>query len=85
MADPRSSSGDGDDAAAERPGGAPPGMPRWVKVFAVIALVLAVLLVGLVALSDGDHGPGRHAGVSEAHEPIEQPVAPAGGLRPTGR
>ncbi len=33
------------------------GTPRWVKVFAVIGVVLAVLIV--VMLLTG-HGPGRH-------------------------
>ncbi|MGP9649380.1 hypothetical protein ACT3TP_02700 [Glutamicibacter sp. AOP38-B1-38] len=34
-------------------------IPRWVKVFVVIAVVLvAFLLVAL--LSGGEHGPGRH-------------------------
>ncbi len=37
------------------------GMPRWVKVFAAIGLILLVLLiVGLIA--GGHHGPGRHFG-----------------------
>jgi hypothetical protein len=31
--------------------------PRWVKVFAVVGLVLVVVLI--VALLGG-HGPGRH-------------------------
>jgi hypothetical protein len=40
--------------------GAPAGMPRWVKVFVVLALIAVVLLVvGL--LVGGNHGPGRHA------------------------
>ena len=34
-----------------------PGMPRWVKVFAVVALALALLLVALVLTGPG---PGRH-------------------------
>jgi len=38
------------------------GAPRWVKVFVIIALVLAVLIV--IALltggGPGGHGPGRH-------------------------
>lgn len=33
-------------------------MPRWVKVFAIVALV-AVLLV-LILLLTGGHGPARH-------------------------
>ncbi|GAA3933923.1 hypothetical protein [Actinoplanes auranticolor] len=34
-------------------------MPRWVKVFAVVGIALAVLV--LVALVTG-HDPGRHTG-----------------------
>lgn len=38
----------------------PPSMPRWVKVFAIIGIVL-VLLFGIVKLAGGgNHGPGRH-------------------------
>ena len=36
----------------------PPRMPRWVKVFVIIGLVLVVLLV--IGLLTGAHGPGRH-------------------------
>jgi len=37
------------------------GAPRWVKVFAIIALALAMLFVGLkVTGLGGNHGPGRH-------------------------
>lgn len=35
-----------------------PGMPRWVKISLIVALV-AVLLVVILLLSGG-HGPGRH-------------------------
>lgn len=35
------------------------GVPRWVKVFAVIGLVLVLVVV--VALLSG-HGPSRHMG-----------------------
>ena len=36
--------------------------PRWVKVFGIIALVLAVLVVVMLATGrGGSHGPGRHA------------------------
>lgn len=38
----------------------PPPLPRWVKVFGIIALVL-VLLVGVIMLTGGgEHGPSRH-------------------------
>ena len=40
--------------------GHPPATPRWVKVSALVLLVLAVLLV-VVLIVGGTHGPGRHA------------------------
>ena len=42
--------------------------PRWVKVSAVLALVL-VALVGVMVLmggGPGGHGPGRHTGTGDA-------------------
>jgi hypothetical protein len=38
------------------------GMPRWVKVSMIVALVLVVLVVVmlLVGGGPGDHGPRRH-------------------------
>ena len=36
------------------------GVPRWVKVFVITALGLALLMVVLMLLSGGQHGPGRH-------------------------
>jgi hypothetical protein len=38
---------------------APPGAPRWVKVFGIVAAVV-VLLFLILLLTGGDHGPGRH-------------------------
>jgi hypothetical protein len=46
----------GDGSSASGPA---QGMPRWVKVFVGIAIVLAVLAV-VALLAPGDHGPGRH-------------------------
>jgi hypothetical protein len=37
----------------------PPGMPRWVKLFGIIVLVLVLLFV-LSVVAGGQHGPGRH-------------------------
>jgi hypothetical protein len=41
------------------------GTPRWVKVFGVIALVLILLVVVMLVIG-GNHGPGRHASSGEA-------------------
>ena len=73
---------------AETPGGvptdddaAPPRAPRWVKISAAVALVLAVLVV-IVMVAGGNHGPGRHTGGSDA----EQHTAPpeSGHMPPAG-
>jgi hypothetical protein len=38
-----------------------PGTPRWVKVFAIIAIGLVLLVVILLVIGGpGRHGPGRH-------------------------
>ena len=34
-----------------------PGVPRWVKIFAVIGAVIVVLVVGLML---SGHGPSQH-------------------------
>ena len=34
-----------------------PGVPRWVKIFAVIGAVIVVLVVGLLL---SGHGPSQH-------------------------
>jgi hypothetical protein len=37
------------------------GTPRWVKVSAVIALLVVVLFVVVLLVGGGEHGPGRHS------------------------
>ena len=60
-----------------------PGMPRWVKVFGIIGIVL-VVLIG-IALATG-HGPGRHG--PSRHDPSDEPsvteqhTPPPGGHEP---
>ncbi len=49
------------DPGGSPDGGSPPATPRWVKVFALIALV-AVLVFLVLLLVGGEHGPGRHLG-----------------------
>jgi uncharacterized membrane protein len=44
--------------------------PRWVKVFAIIALVVVLLFVALL-IAPGSHGPGRH--MSRDRTPPAQP------------
>jgi uncharacterized cupredoxin-like copper-binding protein len=38
------------------------GIPRWVKVFGIIAIVLVLLVVVMLLAGGGGHGPGRHTG-----------------------
>jgi ABC-type transporter Mla subunit MlaD len=47
--------------------GATTGMPRWVKVFGIVGLVVIVLFVILLLTGRGDHGPSRHAAPAAAH------------------
>jgi hypothetical protein len=55
---------DPDPAPEEAVG--PPGMPRWVKVAAVVVglLVLLFLVLQLTGLA-GEHGPGMHSSVGQ--------------------
>jgi len=45
-----------------------PGVPRWVKVSGIIAAVLALLVVAVMLLVGGEHGPGRH--LSAGHSAV---------------
>jgi hypothetical protein len=59
MADPPVSP-ETDDATRVRPGDGPDtGMPRWVKVSLIIAILLVVALV-VSFLAGVQHGPGLH-------------------------
>ena len=60
MADPSSQSGPDTGGS-----GSTTGTPRWAKTFGIIAIVLALLLI-IVLLAGGDHGPGRHTSVGDA-------------------
>jgi negative regulator of sigma E activity len=50
----------------------PAGTPRWVKVFAIVAVAAIVLVVVLLVVGKGGHGPSRHteppAGVIHAQQ-----------------
>jgi hypothetical protein len=53
------------------------GVPRWVKVFVVTALGLALLMVVVMLVSGGRHGPGRHLSSGEFDAPVMQSAGPA--------
>jgi hypothetical protein len=59
MADPPPSPDTGDDTGVGPDRGSTAGPPRWVKVFGIIAIVVALLVV-IMLLVGGGHGPGRH-------------------------
>ena len=61
----------------------PTGLPRWVRVFLIVAVALVLLAVGVAIVFEGDHGPGRHrtqsTTIGAAPLPTHQPYA-LGGL-----
>ena len=52
------------------------GMPRWVKVFLITAAVLVVLVVAMMLVSGGQHGPGRHLSSSAWTGSVSQVSVP---------
>ena len=48
--------------------------PRWVKVSGIVALILVLLVVVIMFISGGEHGPGRHMPSSSSVElGVKQP------------
>ena len=43
------------------------GMPRWVKVSLIVALVLVALFLIVNLAGGGGHGPQRHSGSGPLH------------------
>jgi len=73
MADPSLDPGTGDDTSGVRiDRGSTTGMPRWVKVFSIVALAVVLLFV-ILLLTGGGHGPDRHRteGSHEAGAPAD--------------
>jgi hypothetical protein len=63
MPDPASSvntANDLDARSARRSTTSYPGTPRWVKVGGIVALLMIVLVVLVMAMAGGEHGPMRH-------------------------
>jgi hypothetical protein len=38
------------------------GMPRWVKVLAIVVAVVVLLIVATILIGGGGHSPRRHGG-----------------------
>ncbi|MEV5912921.1 hypothetical protein AB0M00_28960 [Streptomyces chartreusis] len=78
MVDPSQERGTRDEMGGA-PGLAPSaGLPRWVKLSGLVALVLAVVVaVMLLLMGPGGHGPGRHLG---GQAPLSGVTGVAGGV-----
>jgi hypothetical protein len=44
--------------------------PRWVKVFALVAILLILLVLITMIIVGGDHGPGRHRPSGADNTPV---------------
>ena len=42
--------------------------PRWVKVSGIVVIILVLLVVAIMFISGGEHGPGRHMPSSSSVE-----------------
>ena len=60
MSDPRKRPSSGDDANLETDSEDDPRVPRWVKLFGLAAILLLALVIVVMLLTGGQHGPGRH-------------------------
>jgi hypothetical protein len=62
MAGPQHPDVSGGDTGARPDRESTTGVPRWVRVAGIIAVVVVLLIVILLVTSGpGGHGPGRHA------------------------
>jgi len=73
MADPIA---DDTESNGRRTRPVPTGMPRWVKVFVIIGLLLIALLVSSLLIGGGGHGPGRHGSGTETPTSTEDGHTP---------
>jgi len=60
MADPSPSPDSSDNTRMRSDRESPPGTPRWVILFGIIALVVVLLVVIMMVVGGGSHGPNRH-------------------------
>lgn len=43
-----------------------PGVPRWVKVCAVLVGLIVLVVAAQLLMGGGGHGPGRHGALEQA-------------------
>jgi hypothetical protein len=78
MADPPTHHDSGQEADIGRDREPSARTPRWVKVFALIALVAVVLFVVVTLVGGGEHGPGRHTPGGGSDSPATHTGPPPG-------
>ena len=54
------------DSPSQSTTGHRPPTPRWVKGLGVATIVAVVLVVIVMLISGGQHGPGMHTGTGDA-------------------
>ena len=54
--------GSAPDPMEDRAPDGPPGLPQWVKLLALGAVIVVIVLVVAMLLVGGEHGPGMHGG-----------------------
>lgn len=57
-------------------------MPRWVKVFGILGLLVVALLVVVLLFGGGGHNPGRHSLSREGGHSHLPGLVSHGGRRP---
>ena len=61
------------------------GVPRWVRVFVIVGVIVIIGFIVLMVAGGGNHGPGRHLRSGDDTAPTSSFTghpAPAGGHAP---
>jgi hypothetical protein len=53
----------GPESSADRDREVLTGPPRWVKVSAIVGGIIVLIIVAVMLLTGGQHGPARHLGM----------------------
>ena len=57
---------------------APPPRPRWVKVSAIVVIVLVALIAVLLLVGPGGHSPGSHSSGGDTADRQSKSAEPSG-------